>query len=128
VPPITVTTLIAVPRPATSDDGSLDGGMSICPLKAMTGLDCPLCGATRATFSLLQGHVSTAVDHNALYVASLPVLATLGLLWVVFRWRPPAFDQAWFRWVVVGVAVAFAVVRNLPMEPFTFLGSSAGRQ
>ncbi|MEA3076593.1 MAG: hypothetical protein QOF60_1501 [Actinomycetota bacterium] len=102
--------------------------MTICPLKAMTGLDCPLCGATRATFSLLHGHLATAIDHNALYVLSLPVVATLGLVWVVFRWRPVVLDQPWFRWALAAVAVAFAVVRNLPMEPFAFLGSSAGRQ
>ncbi|HVL65207.1 MAG TPA: DUF2752 domain-containing protein, partial [Actinomycetota bacterium] len=28
-----------------------------CPLKATTGIDCPLCGATRATFALLRGDV-----------------------------------------------------------------------
>ena len=102
--------------------------MTPCPLKLLTGLDCPLCGATRATFSLLQGHLATAIDHNVLYVLSLPVIAVLGLLWVVFRWRLPALDRPAVRWALVGVAVAFAVVRNLPLEPFTFLGSGAGTQ
>ena len=102
--------------------------MTPCPLKLLTGLDCPLCGATRATFSLLQGHLAAAIDHNVLYVLSLPVVAVLGLVWVVFRWRPPRFDRPAFRWALVGVAVAFAVARNLPVEPFTFLGSGAGRQ
>lgn len=102
--------------------------MTPCPLKLLTGLDCPLCGATRATLSLVQGHLATAIDHNALYVLSLPVVVVLGLLWVVFRWRPPLLERAAVRWALVGAAVAFAVVRNLPLEPFTFLGSSAGRQ
>jgi hypothetical protein len=95
-----------------------------CPLRAFTGLDCPLCGATRATRALvLHGDVARAVDLNALYVAALPVLAVLALVW----WRagrPP-------RWLahprlpsaLAAVAVAFAVVRNLPMAPFRYLGS-----
>ena len=108
-------------------DGSLDG-VTVCPLKLLTGLDCPLCGATRATLALLHGHLATAVDHNALYVLSLPLVAVLGLVWVVFHRRPVLFDRPAFRWTLVGVAVAYAVLRNLPVEPFTFLGSGVRTQ
>jgi hypothetical protein len=122
-----VATLIAVPRPPTTPDGSLDG-VTPCPLKLLTGLDCPLCGATRATLSLFSGDLAAAIDHNVLYVLSLPLVAIAGLLWVVFRRPVSILDRPAVRWALVGVAVAFAVVRNLPMEPFTFLGSGAGRQ
>ena len=37
------------------------GGPTICPFKAMTGLDCPGCGATRAIHQLLNG-----VDKNGI--------------------------------------------------------------
>ncbi len=44
-----------------------------CPTKLLTGLDCPLCGATRAVHSLLQGDLVGAMDHNLLFVLLLPV-------------------------------------------------------
>ena len=92
-----------------------------CPLQAATGLDCPLCGATRATRALLRGDLVAALDRNALYVAVLPVVAVLALWWL----RTGALP-AWSRSrpvlpAVLAVAVVFAVLRNLP--PFTVLGA-----
>lgn len=94
-----------------------------CPLKLLTGLDCPLCGATRATHALLRADVRSAVDRNVLYVASLPVLMAVAAVWVT-RGRPPAWTgHAAVPWVVVTLALTFAVLRNIPAAPFTFLHS-----
>ncbi len=85
----------------------------LCPLHAMTGLSCPLCGATRATYALLHGQLATALQDNALYVFSLPLLV---LLW--WRWsrQEPGSGLVprWLLWTAAAIGVAFAVVRNLP--------------
>ncbi len=94
-----------------------------CPLKVLTGLDCPLCGATRATHQLLRGDLAAALDFNALYVAALPVVAALALFWVLRGRRPAWTAPSWVTWAVVAVAALFAVVRNLPFAPFSYLGS-----
>jgi hypothetical protein len=92
-----------------------------CPLRTMTGLDCPLCGATRATHALLQGHLVKALDFNALYVLALPIVAVLAAWWLL-RGHLPAFtERPAVRWTVIAVAVLFAVARNLPA--FSVLGS-----
>ena len=97
-----------------------------CPLQALTGLDCPLCGATRATHALLHGDVVRALDHNALYVVVLPVVVVVGVLWLV-RGRAPGWARTPFAaWSLVTAAVLFAVARNVPIEALAVLGSSAG--
>ena len=92
-----------------------------CPLRAMTGLDCPLCGATRATHALVRGDVLTALDFNVLYVVVLP-LVVLATAWWLFRGQVPGVvRRPSLRWAAVAAAVAFMVIRNLP--PFTVLAS-----
>ena len=92
-----------------------------CPMRALTGLDCPLCGATRATHALVRGDLLTALDFNALYVVTLP-LVLLAIGWWIVRGRTPAaLVPAAVRWAMLGVAVAFMVARNLPA--FTVLAS-----
>ena len=100
----------------------------VCPLRATTGLDCPLCGATRATFALLRGDVVTALDHNALYVLGLPVVGVLVLLWLV-RGRWPAWARtASATWSVVVLAAVFTVARNVPIDALAVLGSAVASQ
>ena len=92
-----------------------------CPLRALTGLDCPLCGATRATHALVRGQFTTALDFNALYVVAVPVVA-IAVGWWVLRGRVPGPAQRpVVRWAAVAAAVVFMVMRNLPA--FTVLAS-----
>ncbi|HET9442419.1 MAG TPA: DUF2752 domain-containing protein [Acidimicrobiales bacterium] len=95
-----------------------------CPLRLATGLDCPLCGATRATHALLRGDVGLALDFNALYVLALPVLAVVAGFWLVRGRRPAWAHGRALTWALVGVGLAFGVVRNLPWAPLAVLGSS----
>lgn len=37
---------------------------TVCPSRILLGLECPACGLTRASFSLLFGKVSKAIDYN----------------------------------------------------------------
>jgi len=94
-----------------------------CPLRTMTGLDCPLCGATRATTQLLRGNVPGALDLNALYVAVLPALVAAGLVWLARGRWPSVTRSRWFPAVAISVSVAYMVVRNLPWAPFAYLGT-----
>jgi hypothetical protein len=107
--------------------GALPGGLP-CPLRAMTGLDCPLCGATRATFALLRGDVMTALDFNALYVSALPIVVVVAGFWLLRGAAPRWLDGSRVVWALIAVAVVFAVVRNLPIAPFAVLGSNPARQ
>ena len=95
----------------------------LCPFRAITGLDCPLCGATRATFALFDGDLSRALDLNPVYVLLLPVLAVVAVFWWRTR-RMPAWvaSPIAVRSAVVA-ALAYMVVRNLPFEPFSYLGT-----
>ena len=76
--------------------------------------------------ALLRGDVATALDHNVLYVLALPILGVLVLLWLVRRRWPAWVEKPVTVWSVAAVAVAFGVVRNLPIDALSVLGSSAG--
>jgi uncharacterized protein DUF2752 len=89
----------------------------LCPLHAMTGLSCPLCGSLRAVDELVRGHVATAFGDNALLVAALPIIAALWLAGIVGLGPGPALRR-WSPAVkggLVAVVVVFAIVRNLPI-------------
>ncbi len=95
-----------------------------CPLRTLTGLDCPFCGATRATHALLRADLATAADFNALYVAALPV-AVLALVAWVARGRWPVWTRRpAARWLAVALLVGFAVARNLPVPALQVLAST----
>jgi hypothetical protein len=94
----------------------------LCPLHAVTGLNCPLCGATRASYALLHGDLLTAAHDNALYVAALPFLLAGWLRWsqrtLRSRGRGTSADVVVPRpvgWTVVLLAAVFFVVRNVPV-------------
>ena len=85
----------------------------LCPLHAMTGLSCPLCGSTRAGYALLHAHLGTALHDNALFVLGLPLLALFWLSWAGYR-EPIRLPRG-LRWALVVLVVVFSVLRNLPV-------------
>lgn len=96
-----------------------------CPLHALTGLNCPGCGATRAGHELLHGHFLAAVHLNAPLVLALPILLAVGL-WPVLTGdtRDPvktlAAHHQW-GWLILLLVLTFGIVRNIPSYPFTLL-------
>ncbi len=97
------------------------GGPPTCPLKALTGLDCPFCGGLRGTHELLTGNVGAAFDQNLLLPLFLVGAALAWLLWV--RVSRSGRGRVWWggRTAAVTVSVAllaFTVVRNLPDIPY----------
>jgi hypothetical protein len=100
-----------------------------CPLKVLTGIDCPGCGVTRSIYSLLQGDVASALSHNLLFVLALPLIVYALVRWgagrlgyelpSLPRWRP------WMTWAGLVVLVAFAVARNMAGTPVSWLDATA---
>ena len=95
-----------------------------CRFHEMTGLDCPGCGATRATHHLLHGRIGSAFYFNALYVAALPVLAAWGAWWLRHWWTSRPLSPRARRWNIALSALAlaalifFSIARNLPWWPW----------
>lgn len=97
-----------------------------CPLRALTGWDCPLCGGTRLGGALLHLDVAAAFAANPVVFIGLGVLALLGIAWFVELLGGPALRSparlralsarlgggGWTA-VIVGLAVVWTVVRNL---------------
>lgn len=103
------------------------GGYPPCPLKVMTGLDCPGCGGLRCVHALSQGDIATALDQNLLAVVLLPaVIVWLG--WTIVRRikgndtplsalvSPRIVNGFWFT--MIGVMLVYTILRNLPFVAF----------
>lgn len=86
-----------------------------CPLHALTGWYCAGCGTTRALHELLHGHVGAAFALNPLTMSLVPVAG-----YVALRRRSVRLTGGWML-AVAGVAIVFAVARNVPVYPFTML-------
>lgn len=88
----------------------------LCPMKAVTGLWCPLCGGLRAADSLAHGRIMNALHENALFVTSLPLLFACWLYWLLqtSTGRGRALSLGRFVPALIVIALAFTVVRNLP--------------
>ena len=96
------------------------GSWGLCPFKALTGWNCPLCGGLRAVNDLGHGQVSEALHSNLVFVASIPLVLALWLLWVRRGWTGdagPRLPAGLVRPLLAGAAVlvvAFTVYRNTP--------------
>ena len=73
-------------------------GIVLCPLKRLTGIPCPTCGATRAVLALVHGRFIEALQINPLVILIICVLPAL--LWFHFR-------LCKWMWVVLAVAVTY---------------------
>jgi hypothetical protein len=91
-----------------------------CPFKAITGLNCPGCGMSRAVHALAHGDVISALHFNALLLMVVPVLLYSWLAWFKSdrAGRPiPAPNLRLFAFVMA-LIVVFGIVRNIPGVPF----------
>ncbi len=102
------------------------GVLPSCVFHEITGLHCAGCGMTRATNELIHGRVASAMDYNPAGVVALPLVVG----WVVLMVPPWVFGKRGPRWlmpsakplwVLLGLVVAYWILRNLPWWPFTLL-------
>ena len=64
-----------------------------CPLRAATGVPCPLCGMTRAVVAAVHGHIATSLAFNpgGILVLAVAVLAVVRPTWAA-RARVPIWS------------------------------------
>lgn len=101
----------------------------LCVLNHLTGLECPGCGAIRSVHALLDGDLLLALRNNALITTAIPLIAIGLVTWAVRRARGLRTDLMPSRTVLlvlVGIALLYAVLRNLPMfwflAPISYVG------
>jgi len=110
--------IIGVALLLIADPNATDSWLPPCPFHALTDLYCPGCGTTRALHALLHGDWLLALSMNPLATLALPLLPLL--YWQQQRPRPwlgPLADARWW----LPLVLLFAVLRNLPWEPFSWL-------
>jgi hypothetical protein len=97
-------------------DPSHPGHYPVCPLYALTGLYCPLCGCLRATHAMTRLDLGAAAGYNPVWLVVAPVLVVAWGAWLVRSWRgtSPRPVPAWAWWTVGALLVAFTVLRNVP--------------
>jgi hypothetical protein len=81
-----------------------------CPLRATTGIPCPLCGMTRAVVAAVRGDVGASLRYNpggVLLVALAVVVAVVGWRWE--RFRLPA--------LVLPIALGLLWAYNVTLNP-----------
>ena len=99
-------------------DPAKHGFYPICVFHSLTGLNCPGCGATRAAYQLLHGHLLRALHDNALFVLTLAALAAQGA-WLAMkkiRNQPAGFVVSpKALWALLVITFVFTGLRNLPV-------------
>lgn len=83
----------------------------LCVFHALTGLQCPGCGATRALYHLLHGDIRGAFRYNQLLFVMAPFFA------VAARW-PRLLTKPSVAWTLAVVVIGYGIVRNLPFWPY----------
>ncbi|MBP2474081.1 hypothetical protein JOF53_002953 [Crossiella equi] len=108
-----------------ADPTTPGGVLPTCPTKLLFGIVCPGCGSLRMIYSLLHGRLGDALHYNAVGLLAVAVLVPTWLLWTANRARGrPHRSWTTLRWapvVVLVITLAWFVVRNIPLAPFTAL-------
>ncbi|MBC8061979.1 MAG: DUF2752 domain-containing protein [Clostridiaceae bacterium] len=97
-----------------------------CLILEYTGLYCPGCGSTRATYYLTHGNLLKAFGFNQLYIMLLPFMLYLYLLNFGIRINGkellpmPKFNLR-FCMLIAIVFIVFCILRNIPTYPFNML-------
>ena len=96
-----------------------------CPIHAFTGFHCPGCGTWRALCAMSQANLAQAAAFNPLLLFAIPCL----LVYLVGRRAIHARlscvravgGQLCLSRIVLLVVIAYSVLRNIPLFPFSLL-------
>lgn len=96
-----------------------------CMSYTLLGLHCPGCGLTRATHELFNGRFRQSIAYNIWLIPALSYVTLVGLrsAWQ-WAWGQPIQMWKWptyLVWVGVGLFFLYGIVRNIPIEPFSWL-------
>jgi hypothetical protein len=98
------------------------GFFPLCPFRAITGLQCPGCGTTRALHQLLHGNLLAGIELNPLLFLALPVLSSLLILFtrsaLTGRPMPQIVLPRKYAWAIYLLVFGFWIVRNTSVYPF----------
>ena len=101
------------------------GFYPICVFYGLTGRHCPGCGTLRGLHQLLHGNLIAAFGYNPYSMLALPIIgyAFLSALMLTAYGRrlPAPFIHPALIWVLLAAVLAFWVLRNVPVYPFTVL-------
>jgi len=97
-----------------------------CIILKYTGLYCPGCGATRATYYLIHGNILKAFGFNQLYIAIIPFILYLYVLNMGIKVNgkqllPMPKISLKFCAMLGIVFIGFCVLRNIHVYPFSIL-------
>ena len=106
-------------------DPRVQGNYPECLFFGLTGWHCPGCGTLRALHALMHGDFTAALGYNLLAVLCLPFLAYSFLSRFNSAFAlpplPSVFIPSKWIWIMLAAMLAYAAVRNLPLEPFSVL-------
>lgn len=123
---------------ATNDPSAVGSRFPACTFRTWTGLWCPGCGLTRAAHELFTGDVGAALGYNVFVPVALIGIAVAWWAWCSAAWGVtfmPRRVVAWVGesgtrrrrhadlalWCLFALLIAYGVLRNVPIKPFTAL-------
>lgn len=97
-----------------------------CPIYSLMGVYCPGCGGGRACVALLHGDMLGAFGYNPMFILLLPFVAYYAVkvyIAYVFGKDILPFPKIGMKTALslVAAVLLFTVLRNIPIEPFTYL-------
>lgn len=100
--------------------------LPVCPIKALTGLDCPGCGSARATLALTRLDLPAALDFNLLLPLWLSLLAWSLLAWILSPVHPlrNPLKHRYAMGLYITITAAFWVLRLVPNPLRDYLASA----
>lgn len=108
------------------NDPSTSGIYPKCVFHEITGFYCPGCGSLRAAHQLLHFNIVAAIRYNSLLVVILIPLLFYAVINElrnsIFKKNNTNFTQsAAFGFIMIGVVIAFWILRNIPVYPLVLL-------
>lgn len=99
-----------------SDPFAGEGSVTLCAFHAITGLDCPGCGMTRAAWLLMHGHPIESLKQNPflfiIFIAAYMGFAELSPH-MIGKKLPQLTIPDWLLIVLCSVVAVYSVVRNV---------------